>query len=223
MTQYRDSLHHCKPCKNKWILSMIQENFKKWNQFTVGDCLRFPLNLQWFQVVVPCWAATNACLLTHVRHRDYRKMVLEINFLRLIHPEIILKEITLAHHKENKNQFHKLQGQGPFSQEMTSKMGDDSNADICREAVDYEFLHSGGFSAEFHGWTAKTANIGTAIRQISLSTITFDLEDTIQKSSDHLFWFSIGSNVMDKRSGDGWFIGRIKIFAIRLRKEFSKF
>ena len=53
---------------------------------------------------------------------DYRKTCLVINFLRLIHPEIILKEFTLAQHKENKDQFHKLQGQGLFSQEMTNKI-----------------------------------------------------------------------------------------------------
>ena len=28
--------------------------------------------------------------------------------------EIIIKEFTLAHHKENEGQFHKLQGQGPL-------------------------------------------------------------------------------------------------------------
>ena len=49
------------------------------------------------------------------------------------------------------------------------------------------------------------------------------LQDTIQKSSDYLFRFSMGSNVMDQRCGDGRFIGRIKILAIRFWKEFSKF
>ena len=110
MTQYKSSPLCCRKCKNRWILWMIQENFSKWSQITVWDCLTFPVSLQWFQVLVPCWAATNACLLTHVIHRDYRIMVLKINFLRLIHPEIILKEFTPAHHKENKNQFYKLQG-----------------------------------------------------------------------------------------------------------------
>ena len=43
-----------------------------------------------------------------------------INFLRLIHPEIILKEFTLAHLKENDDQFHKQQGL--FSQEVTNKI-----------------------------------------------------------------------------------------------------
>ena len=40
------------------------------------------------------------------------KTFLVINFLFLIHTEIILKEFTLAQRKEQ-------QGQGPFSQEMT--------------------------------------------------------------------------------------------------------
>ena len=53
---------------------------------------------------------------------DYRKTFLVINFLRLIHSEIILKELTLAERRENEDQFHKQQGQGPFSQEMTNKI-----------------------------------------------------------------------------------------------------
>ena len=60
----------------RWILWMIQENLKKWNQITVGDCLTFPVNLQWFHILVPCWAATNACLLTHGIQMDFRKTFL---------------------------------------------------------------------------------------------------------------------------------------------------
>ena len=41
-----------------------------------------------------------------------------------------------------------------------------SNADICDKTVDYEFYKAGGISAELHGRTAKTANIGIAIRQV---------------------------------------------------------
>ena len=47
--------------------------------------------------------------------------VLVINFLRLIHLEIIIKEFTFVHHKENEDQFNNQQGQGPFSQEITHK------------------------------------------------------------------------------------------------------
>ena len=37
-------------------------------------------------------------------------------------PEIIIKKYTLAHHKGNEDQFHKLQGRGHLSQEMTNKV-----------------------------------------------------------------------------------------------------
>ena len=37
-------------------------------------------------------------------------------------PEIILKEFTLAHHKENEDQFLKLQGRKLFSKEMTNRI-----------------------------------------------------------------------------------------------------
>ena len=37
---------------------------------------------------------------------------------------------------------------------------------FATKAVDCEFYDTGGVSAEFYGWTAKTANIGDAIRQI---------------------------------------------------------
>ena len=88
--------------------------------------------------------------------------------------------------------------------------------------VDYEFYNAGGITAELHGRTAKTANIGISIRQIPSSTIVFNLENSIHKSSDYLFWFSIGCDVVDQGSGDGWFFGRVEILAISLWKEFSK-
>ena len=78
-----------------------------------------------------------------------------------------------------------------------------STADISKKAVDCEFFNTGGISSEFFGWTAKTTNMGTAIRQMSFSTFIFGVEDTIQKSSDHLFCSSIGCDVMDQGSGDG--------------------
>ena len=90
-----------------------------------------------------------------------------INFLRLIHPEIIIKEFTLAHHKETEGQFHKLQGQGFHSQEVTNKNQDTiPMPTFAGRAVDCEFCNAGGISAEFYGWTAKTADFGAAIRQI---------------------------------------------------------
>ena len=94
---------------------MILEIFKKWHQITVGDLShvssptcsdsKFSFHAEPRQ---------NACRLTHGIHWDFRKTFSVINFLRLIHSEIILKDFTLAHHKENKDQFHKQQGQGLF-------------------------------------------------------------------------------------------------------------
>ena len=49
--------------------------------------------------------------------------------------------------------------------------------------------YAGGYSTEFHGWTAKTADIGASVRQIHLSIITYLLEDKIQKPSKFLFRF----------------------------------
>ena len=48
------------------------------------------------------------------------------------------------------------------------------------------------------------------------------VENSIQNPSRYLFWFSIRCYVVDQRSGDGWFFGRVKILAISLWKGFSK-
>ena len=47
-----------------------------------------------------------------------------------------------------------------------TKSWHNSNADICDIAVGYEFYNAGGITAELHGRTAETANIGGTIRQI---------------------------------------------------------
>ena len=65
-----------------------------------------------------------------------------------------------------------------------------------------EFKNTGGTSAEFYGWTAKTANIGTAIREIPYSTFIWCGEyDSRIKRLPVLI--SIGCHVVDQRGGDG--------------------
>ena len=91
-----------------------------------------------------------------------------------------------------------------------------------RDDDDHEFINTGGNSAELNGWTAETPNIGTAIRQIPYCTIIFMLEEKTQKSSDHLFCFSIRIFVMDQRSGDRRFIGELKSSQSNNWEEFSK-
>ena len=114
MKQYKGSLRICRICRNRRILWMIQENFKKWHRITVGDCFAFPVNQQWFQVLVPWWVATNACHLTHGLHLDYWKTFLVIKILHLIRPEILLMEFIVVRHQERQNQFHKQWRQGTF-------------------------------------------------------------------------------------------------------------
>ena len=91
----------------------------------------------------------------------------EINFLRLIHPEIILKEFNLTTCEETMKQPLKQEGTKTIhTSEDRQNQGTIPNADICDKAMDYEFYNAGGITAELHGRTAKTANTGIAIRQI---------------------------------------------------------
>ena len=49
------------------------------------------------------------------------------------------------------------------------------------------------------------------------------LEDKLPKPSGCLFWFSLGSDVMDQRGGDGRFNGGIEVIAIRCGQEIPEF
>ena len=39
----------------------------------------------------------------------------------------------------------------------------DYNADVCKKAVNHEFLFASGNSIEFYGWTARTTDIGASV------------------------------------------------------------
>ena len=108
------------------------------------------------------------------------------NFLRLIHPEIILKELTFAQ-QENKDQFHRLQGRWLFF------------------ARDYKQNKGTIPLPTFAGRPSTSSSlipvdipqnsmVGQQRQQISelqfdkfWSTIILGLGDTIQKSSDYLW------------------------------------
>ena len=121
--QFSSSLPNCSKCR--WILWMILEIFKMWNQIIVEGCLTFPVNMWWFRVLVPCSATTKDCRLTHGIYLDYRETLLVFFFLHLIRPEILLKEFIIARHRDRQDQFHRRQGQGqgPLSPEMKNKTG----------------------------------------------------------------------------------------------------
>ena len=70
---------------------------------------------------------------------------------------------------------------------------------IARRPSDHKFIKSRGYSSEFPGWTAKTANIGTAVRKIPYTFYILMLEDKIQKPYYYWFRFSIGGHVVDQK------------------------
>ena len=98
-----------------------------------------------------------------------------------------------------------------------------SNADICKKADDYELLCSCGYSTEFYGWAAKTADTGTSIWDMPCSFIIYIWKNKIAKPSGYWFWFSLGSDVMDQRCGDGRFNRGIEFIAITCGQEFPEF
>ena len=48
---------------------------------------------------------------------------------------------------------------GYLSREMKKNWEHNSNADVCRNAVDHQFSFASGNTTEFYGWTGKTADI----------------------------------------------------------------
>ena len=123
---------------------------------------------------------------------DYRKTFLEINYLRLIHPVIVLKEFNLMTCKETVKQRLKQEGRILFTPVKTDKIKAQYQCrHFCDKTVDYEFYNTGEISAELHGRASKTANIGSSV------------ENSIQNTSQYLFLFSIGCYVVNQRSGNG--------------------
>ena len=84
-----------------------------------------------------------------------------------------------------------------------------SSADMCKKVVDHVFINTAGYSAEFYGWTAKTAKIGTLIRQIPYTFHIIMLEDEIQKPRISCFTVCalvFGGTALESASDDGWWI-----------------
>ena len=119
--QCNSSLLSCRKCKNGWILWMTQENFKKWNQISVGDCLTFLVSLQWFQVLVPCWVATNACLVTHGIHRDNRKTFLGNQFSTFDSPRDHLQGIHPCAPQRERGSVPQVTGTGTCRKRWPTK------------------------------------------------------------------------------------------------------
>ena len=78
--RFSSSLPNCSNCKHRRILWMIQVIFGMWNQIMVEDCFTFPVDLQWFRVLVLRSATTKDCRLTHGTNVNYRKTFFENQF-----------------------------------------------------------------------------------------------------------------------------------------------
>ena len=175
---------------------------KTWNQFSAR--LSYVSSLQRFQVLVPSWAATKRAPLDTWIHQAYRKTFWSSNFYVLFTlRSFIFKDFSCATRREQGSVPQAARVENFFRNKITNK---------TEAQLQFRHLQEGR-----RLWVlqliAKTANVGAAIRQMPWSTIILGLENTIQKSSDYLFWFSIGSNVVDQRSGDGWFTEGIEVFA----------
>ena len=74
---------------------------------------------------------------------------------------------------------------------------------FCNKTVDYDFYNAGGLTAEPHGRTAKTANIGIAIDKFPDPQSSSVWKTRFKNPVIAGFWFSIGCYVVDQGSGDG--------------------
>ena len=120
MKRYTGSLHKCRNCKNRWILWMIQENFKngieaRWeivlrSQSTSGYS-KFTFHAE-LRHTLATW---------HTEYVGPQENVLVINLLRLMRPEIIIKELIILRHRELQVRFQCILVHGPLSQEMKDR------------------------------------------------------------------------------------------------------
>ena len=149
---------------------------------------------------------------------------LKIKFLRLIHPEILLKELNLTTCKESVKQPVKQHLKQKGRRLVTHVKTDKNKAQFqCRHLRQGRWLRVLQYRWNYRRttwWDSK--NIRFAVRQISYSTTVLGVENSIRNTSHYLFWFSIGCYVVEQRSGDSWFVGRVKILAINSWKWFSK-
>ena len=84
----------------------------------------------------------------------------EIDFLRLIHLEMFLKEFHLNTCAEIEKLFWRHKSEDKSDKWRQTKLWHNSNADFYVESDDYQFYNTGGITAELCGRTAETADVG---------------------------------------------------------------
>ena len=70
--------------------------FQKVESNYYGIFHTFPVNQQGFQFRDPCWAATNACHLSHGIHPDYRKSFLQTHARRSSHHKYLSRNSSIC-------------------------------------------------------------------------------------------------------------------------------
>ena len=101
---------------------MIREKFKKLNEITVGDCLTFPVSLQMIPSSRSMLSRDKRLPLDKWNTWGLQENVFDNQFSTFDSHRDPHQGIHLAHHNENEDQFHKQQGWGHLSQEMTNKV-----------------------------------------------------------------------------------------------------
>ena len=172
----------------------------------VGNFHTFPVGQQGFQVCDLCWAATNAGNLKHGIHLDQRKTFLQIHIRRSSYCKYLIKELILSWHQMLQVRLPRLSA-GRLVAREEEIIGSTVPMPTFAGRPPTMSSFNCGYSIEFYGWAAKTADIGTN----SPLHNHFLLEDKIQKPDGYLFWFSLGGNVADQRGGAGRFSGWINI------------
>ena len=193
---------------------MIREIFKMLNQYAV-DNPTLPVDQcpsHFIRYLKGCWAILWECRAamkgrqafgTHMVHRE--------TFLQIhlhLHQLLILKNcingIRRSRSRSIRPQWRKVKGKTRSRSEMP----------VWTVSQRFSHLQWRRLFKELWGRPTTSADFWSPLWQVSYTSNLCLLEDKVQDRGMYLFTISYGGDAIDQRSGDGWFIGWIKIFVI---------
>ena len=171
------SLPNCKKCKNRRILWTILENSRMLNQIIVEGCLTFPVNLRWLRSSRSLLSRDKRLPLdtwnqSGVQEKRFWKSI----FYVWLTSRFSSKNFIWRRAKKSKSSNWRSKGKNKSDKWRRTKLWHNPNADVCDKTV------ASWYSAELHGRTAKTANVGTTIRQVPCFIIILGVENKIQNT-----------------------------------------
>ena len=170
---YRDSLHKYKNYRKRMNCLNYPDKFHT-----------FPVNQWGFQVRALCYAATNACHLSHEYHLDHRKSFLQIHVRHLSHHKYLIEEFPSLRHQVLQVSFRCTQAQWHLLQETKNELEAQFQ---CRRLWTPLFL----WISHRVLWLDSKESRYRNFNLINFYyIIIFMLEDKIQKPDDYFFWFS---------------------------------